>query len=144
MAEPLGHGNTVLDVGCGWGGFGEWLNCKTHYQGVDVSSELIKQVRNLDVYHGDVLNIGVLRWEYVVGQGLFYKQENYNACRKILAKMWELATKAVVITTILCGEENELSFNIPQLLSWVRAVGCEKWTLRHDYHPNDVCLYLYK
>ena len=147
MGEAIKGGADVLDVGCGWGGFGEWLVERGgygEYQGVDVSAELVKQAKDLDVYHGDVMDIGVFHWDYVVGQGLFYKQAGHYACLDILDKMWDLATKAVVVTTILRGQEGELSFPVSVLLGWVEDIGCDKWTLRHDYHPNDVCLYLYK
>ena len=147
MTYPIAKESTVLDVGCGWGGFGEWLKLykpDAVYTGVDVSAKAIAQTRKLAAWHGDILDINVFRWDYVVGQGLFYKQKDFATCLAILDKMWELATKAVVITTILEGQEGELSFNIPFLLTWVQGLGCEKWTLRHDYLPNDVCLYLYK
>jgi len=149
MAEPIESWDTVLEAGCGYGGFANHLReTRPHigYHGVDVSPKQIQLAGEWGHWVGvsDVLDVDWGHWDYVVGQGLFYKQENHDDCRAILAKMWELATKAVVVTTILDGEENELHFNVSMLLSWVRELGCTKWTLRHDYHPNDVCLYLYK
>ncbi len=145
MGEPIAAMDRVLDVGCGYGGFGDWLEVNKpgcRYTGIDVSGKLVALSNHRSVV-GDVRQLSG-EWDYVVGQGLFYKQKNIGYCLEILAKMWELATKSVIVTTILKSEENELSFTIPTLLEWVEVIGCTRWTLRHDYHPNDVCLYLYK
>ena len=84
------------------------------------------------------------QWDYVIAQGLFYKQWCAGDCLDILQKMWTLTRKALGVTTIINGQKDELTITAWTLLSWVRDMGCEKWTIRHDYHPNDVCLYLYK
>ena len=143
---------SIFEVGCGYGGFPDYLEKErpytVKYTGIDISPHQARLARDVGhrVSTSNVLDVNARDWtyDYVVGQGLFYKQVSHTACHEILTKMWDLATKAVVITTILDGQENELSFTITQLLHWVYATGCTKWTLRHDYHPNDVCLYLYK
>ncbi len=136
---------TVLNVGCGHGDFADYLG-HPHYTGIEISPRAAKIAQDAGhhVINMDVLDVKQGEWDYVVGQGLFYKQESLETCLAILHKMWELATKAVVITTILRGGVGELNLTVPYLLYMVRHVGCEKWTLRHDYLPNDVCLYLYK
>ena len=145
MADALEDG-TILQVGCGHGDFADYVG-HPHYTGIEISphSAQMAQDAGHHVICMDVLDVKRGEWDYVVGQGLFYKQKDYETCEKILAKMWELATKAVVVTTILDGQGlDELWLGLPKLLEWVEMLGCEKWTLRHDYLPNDVCLYLYK
>ena len=140
--------NHVLDVGCGYGGFADHLaehRPDLLYTGLDVSLKQVELARQAG-HHAEHIDVREFagQWDVVLGQGLFYKQETYRACYDILAKMWDLATHTVVIITILNGQIDELHPDIPFLLEWVEKIGCTKWTLRHDYHPNDVCLYLYK
>ncbi len=140
----------ILQVGCGHGNFVDsmpdylWGVNGFYYEGVDVSAKQVANaVHGLKVRCANVLDVEG-EWDVVMGQGLFYKQTGHATCQRILKKMWDLAYGAVVVTTILQGQGDELWFDIPMLLKWVKDLGCTKWTLRHDYLPNDVCLYLYK
>ena len=146
LAEPIPDMSSVLDVGCGYGGFGDYLEnekagCQS--EGIDISPTLVAMAKARHIAHlGDVCKIRG-HWAWVVGQGLFYKQKDWATCEEILNNMWRLCTKGMAITTIVDGQEDELSIRPTQLLSWGTRLSM-RWTLRHDYHSNDVCLYLYK
>ena len=148
MAEAIPFTNPlVLEAGCGYGGFADYLvdTRAVQYLGVEVSPKQADLCRSAGhhVLGCDILDVEG-QWDIVLGQGLFYKQPNYATCMRILEKMWELATHTVVVTTILDGEGDELSFRYQNLIDMADLLGCPRWTMRNDYHPNDVCLYLYK
>ncbi len=148
-------GKRVLDVGCGYGGFGAYLRdhgIGAAYVGIDISRGLLDSGRRA---HPDLdLRPGSLRetrgeYDVVVAQGVFYLLGDGAEAKtaEMIRQMWELAREAVAFTTMSAwggdAPAGEFFASPEQLLATCRQL-TTRLVLRHDYHPRDVALYLYR
>ena len=150
-------GKSVLEVGCGFGDLGFYLQQKytgVRYLGIDVSHRMIEEGRkvhpNLSLRVQNVLDLKKAEgFDVVLAQGIFYLLGD-NAETKmhtLVEKMFSLSREALAFCAIsawtLNKRNDEFYVDPLALLDW-----CRKLTtyilLRHDYLPHDVALYLYK
>lgn len=148
-------GKSVLEVGCGFGDLGAYLlerfNC--HYQGIDVSGRMIEEGRrvhpNLRLHQRDVFEQREGA-DVVLAQGIFYLlgEEPEAKARAILKRMFWLCRGAVAFTAISSWSESHKDGEFYMDPGWAagisHAVANKKMVLRHDYHPGDLAMYLYR
>lgn len=148
-------GKSVLEVGCGFGELGIYLQQKypgVQYFGIDVSPRMIEEGRKvhpqLSLRLQNVLDIDE-RFDVVMAQGIFYLLGD-NAESKmhgLIEKMFSLSREAVTFCAISSWASNkrddEFYVDPAAILDWCRIL-TTRVVLRHDYLPNDVTLYLYR
>jgi SAM-dependent methyltransferase len=150
-------GKRVLEVGCGFGDLGAYLQANApgvQYVGIDISARMIDEGRkvhpNLDIRHADVLSWKPEHsFDVVMAQGIFYLlgEDAERKSLKLIATMYELATEAAAFCTLSGWAENkhpgEYFADPVATLGFCRTL--TKWVvLRHEYLPNDFCIYLYR
>jgi SAM-dependent methyltransferase len=147
----------VLDVGCGFADFVRYLRERFdafHYVGIDICPRMIQEARHLEP-NIDLRLCNILDGEFegsfdvVFANGIFYLlgDEAPALMRCIIGRMYEFAQWAVAF--------NSLSFWAPEkapgefyadpldVLKFCRTL--TPWVvLRHDYHPRDFTVYMYK
>jgi SAM-dependent methyltransferase len=150
---------SILDVGCGLGDFLDWVQgagMEVRYTGVDITPRMIESARAR--FPGKAFILGSLfdaqdqledSYDFVLASGIFYFRENGP---------WEYLTHTVSLMFRLCKQGvafNSLSAWAPQKEAQeyypdplATAAFCHTLTpwvvLRHDYHPGDFTIYMYK
>lgn len=163
VAEMMGDftGASVLDVGCGFGSFYQYLTenklAIKAYTGLDVSPQMIKEAQlkspEAAFICGDVFTTEFKeKFDYVVACGVFNnrmpQQEVY--LQQVLTKMFALTKKGLAVSMLSSLTPEKLKFKdtlyyyeAPRVLA-----ACFRITryveLRHNYLPNDFTIYLYR
>ena len=151
---------TVLDIGCGFGEFGNFLlkrykNVK--YKGIDITSEFIENGRKIypqlsletKDFH-DPTNSEV--YDVVIASGVLNSNttDNIGYRKKAIKKMFEHARYCFAFN-MLGGHpapENKKDGNIwytdsLQILEYCLSL-TRRVILRHHYHPRDFTIIMYK
>lgn len=154
-AMPMHH-KSILDVGCGMADFSDFLMSKydgVDYVGIDLSAEMIKEARllhpDLELSACNILFDEVAATDIVTANGIFYLlgEDGSEIMRKLITRMYEL-TRIVFAFNSLSSwapeqEENEFYADPPATVAFCRTL--TPWVvLRHDYHPRDFTIYMYK
>jgi hypothetical protein len=106
---------------------------------------------DLDLREGNVLDVDEgVQYDVVLAQGIFYLlgERAESKMQELLVKMFQLARGAVAVSAISTwsdrdAEAGEYRVDPVALLGFARSLTTSV-ALRHDYHPGDVTLYLYK
>ena len=151
------NGRSVLDVGCGFGDFGAYLNERyksVAYTGVDLSERMIQEARRaypaFVFTQGNILNLAPdTTFDFVSANGIFYLlgADAERTMRDLITRMFSMAREAVAfnsLSTLASTKESGEFYADPgdtfrfcqTLTPWV--------VVRHDYHPRDFTVYLYK
>ena len=150
-------GHSILEVGCGLGGLGGYLTERfgdVEYRGIDISERMIEEGQKahpeLDLRRQNVMQVPEgERWDFVLAQGLFYLlgDDAEAQSQRLVSKMFSLARQAVAFTAISSWspsrEASEYYMDPVATLSFCRTLTA-RLVLRHDYHPGDMAVYLYK
>ncbi len=143
--------NSVLDIGCGHGDLSKYIsNC---YTGVDLRKYAIDvaiaKYPNAKFIHGSIDNI-TESYDWVFASGIFcFKSDNWhNETIDIVSKMYDIAIKGVAInflSNLSKGNRDAdmMYASMEDILQIIKNV-TNKFTIRHDYRPNDCTVYLYK
>ena len=150
-------GKRVLDVGCGTGGLGAYLGRESvgvEYTGIDISRGAIEAGRHA---HSELrlIEADVLDWnpddEYdvVLAQGIFYLLEGdaETKMRRLIDRMFGLAREAAAFCTISAWHAGDGACEFradPIRLAEYCGGLTRRLVVRHDYHPGDVAVYMYK
>jgi SAM-dependent methyltransferase len=155
-AMPL-NGCSVLDVGCGFADFSRFLNSRftgVRYRGMDLCAAMVQEARCLDagcdVSAGNILDCSIAgHFDLVTANGIFYLlgDEAWSTMKIIIRRMYELADKAVAFNSLSWWaadkEDCEFYADPCEVLQFCRTL--TPWVvLRHDYHPRDFTIYMYK
>ena len=150
-------GSRILDVGCGFGDFQEYLraqNIWVDYTGIDIQPDILAEAQHkhpeVNFEQVDLMDCSPLtKFDYVFASGIFAlkmtNQQEY--VQAILSRMFALANKGVAVnflSTYTTGNLDQDSFHVaPQdILSLALSI-TRRVVLRHDYRDNDFSLYLY-
>jgi SAM-dependent methyltransferase len=151
-------GKSVLEVGCGFGDLGSYLQKKyagVRYLGIDISRRMVEEGQkahpNLPIRCQNVLEMHDEdeAFDVVLAQGIFYLLGD-NAefkMRELIKKMFSLSKEAVAFCAISSWApeqtNSEYCVDPVALLDWCRTLTTQI-VLRHEYLPHDVTLYLYR
>jgi SAM-dependent methyltransferase len=154
---PL-QGTRILDVGCGLGDLLGWLRTQgivLNYTGLEVTPTLANRaaarfpdacILNIDF---DAVGAAPDTFDYVFASGIFYlRQADPEAyLRKTVRSMFDLAKRGVAFNSLSTWASNrdssEFYADPEMLLEYCRTL-TRSLVLRHDYHPADFTIYLYK
>lgn len=154
---------TILDIGCGHGGFLEFCKQRNppipiQYTGIDIVPELIKGARlrhpeatfmDGDVL-GDVLDIYIPSHDFIIANGTFNfrfsKGNNYEVVEAFLSKCFPMANKALAVSlmsTYVDYQTDLLYYYDPaEMFRFAKSL-TKRVILRHDLPMFDFILCLY-
>ena len=152
------RGASVLDVGCGLGDFSQWLTDRevtVNYRGLDITPQLIELARarhpaaTFDT--GSVLDVrgapGSV--DFVFASGIFYlrKEKPFEFMQTAITRMFDICRRGVAFNSLstwgAVGEAGEFRADPAATLEFCRGLS-PRVALRHDYHPHDFTIYIYK
>ncbi len=155
----INKNSRILDVGCGLGNFYQWLKKQQftpEYYGIDITPAMVqhtlKKCPGIQVQQGTLFNFPTSfpkQFDHVFASGLFYYRQNdpehyLKSCIKI---MFSMAKKSIAFNSLSAWantrQDQEYYANPLNILDYCRTL-TPKVSLRHDYHPADFTLYLYK
>ena len=151
-------GASILDVGCGLGDLYPWLKRRVRplrYVGIDITPEMIglatSRFRDADFRLGDAAGLlrGRTRFDYVLASGIFSKQRErpFQAMKNTIRSMYRLARKGIAfnsLSSLAAGKERD-EFHADPAATLAFCQTLTPWVvLRHDYHPRDFTVFLYK
>jgi SAM-dependent methyltransferase len=151
------QGKQVLDVGCGFADFADYLyrSCGVlDYEGIDITPRMIEEAHRLRPH----LSLKVLdiltenpegSYDLVTANGIFYllNQDAELYMQRLIAKMYELSSNAVAFNSLSSWAENQEDgeFYADPLTTVQFCRTLTPWVvLRHDYLPHDFTIYMYK
>lgn len=148
-------GKRVLDIGCGFADYADYLDRKfdgVSYTGIDISQEMVAGARErhpaLDIRLLNVLDENPGTFDIVTANGIFYLlgDDAWALMQRFIARMFELSKQAVSFNSLSDWapdkEAKEFYADPAKTLSFCRTL--TPWvTLRHDYHPRDFTVYMY-
>lgn len=153
----ISSGDTVLDLGCGFGDFAGFLagrGIEASYTGYDINPKLIEEARRK--YPGrtfevrDVLEESFPRFDYIVSTSCFnlcmLEGDNYQFVERILAKCYEHADKGVSIdflTRYVDFPSAEGFHYEPERIFAMSKKLTKRVVLRHDYPLFEFNIYMY-
>jgi SAM-dependent methyltransferase len=152
-----GKEKTLLDIGCGFADFADFLSLqhpKLQYTGYDLSPQMIKNAQNihpgLPLYQKNILESPPdTSFDIVTANGIFYLlgDNAFGIMKKIITAMYASSNIAIAFNSLSSWtqdkEENEFYADPLETLAFCRTLS--PWVvLRHDYHPRDFTIYLYK
>lgn len=153
---------SVLDVGCGFGGFLEYMqlkDLKPAYTGIDVSENMIDWAKKHQVDQeficGDVLDYDFRRqFDYIICNGILTQKLSVPGltmdqfAQRLIRRMFELCVKGVVfnvMTTKVNFFSNNLYYRNPaELFSWCLSEITPHVKIDHSYPLYEFALYLYR
>jgi len=151
------NNHSVLDVGCGFGDFCDFLEkrkLKIQYSGYDISSKFIEIARKRhpdkifkvkDILKENLRN----KFDYVISSGICNLRisDNTNFLKKILVKSFELSKLGVaanMISNYVDYEDEDLYYYRSDEIFTFSKNLTKRVALRHDYMPFEFTIYLYK
>jgi len=154
----LNH-HSVLDLGCGFGDFYQYLKDKginVKYTGYDICPELIQacEAKHPDG-HFEVKDIQVdpvkEKFDYVISSQTFNNQltneDNETLIRDIINRAYELSNIGVAIDMISSHvdfrEEHLHYYNPEDIFRYCKTI-TKRVALRHDYPLFEFTMYLYQ
>jgi SAM-dependent methyltransferase len=153
----LTPGCSVLDLGCGFGDFFDYLACRgleCQYTGYDINPTLIGAARSKNP-HGrfEVKDIQLDEFpvfDFVVSSSAFNLPvsdgDNYDFVADILARCFEHARLGVAVdflTSYVDFQSTEAFHYCPEKIFAIAKKITKRVSLRHDYPLYEFCLYLY-
>lgn len=163
---------SVLDFGCGYGGFYKYLhqfNDGTEYTGIDINENLIEEARKLHYFGkfglGDIhneefwkdfnkINYYKDNFDWIICNGTFTvkrdltQEEMTNFMCSTLEKLWTKTNKGIAfncMSKVLDYERNDLfHVSFDELSMWVYDNLSSKFTIRQDYGLREFTMYVYK
>lgn len=154
----ISNGDSVLDVGCGFGDLADYLKRQgltIDYTGIDLSPDLIEAGQQtytgIRLLEGDLFefNPPAQSYDYVLLSGALNEAFNDEGeyARSIIERMFKTCRKGVAFN--LLNRENDWVASRPDLQSffpeemrqYCRALS-DKVQLRSDYLDNDLTIYL--
>jgi len=158
LADVLSlKGRRVLDVGCGFADWADYLTNRygeVEYTGVDLSPKMVAgaQARrpDLDIRLGNILTLDTAEtFDVVTANGIFYLlgDDAWALMQRIVGRMFDLCTAAVAFSTLSSLAEHQVpdEFYAEPVATLEFCRTLTPWVvLRHDYHPRDFAVYMYR
>ncbi|NOR72441.1 MAG: methyltransferase domain-containing protein [Mariprofundaceae bacterium] len=148
-------GESVLDVGCGFGDFKGWFE-KQHgtlnYSGIDLSPDLLAEARrqhpDAEFFEGDLFDMTFANqsFDWVILSGALNEplHDEGSYAHRTVARMFELCRKGVAFNLLDVRHLRapDLQSHQPEeVLSYCRSLSPD-CTLRDDYLKNDFSIYM--
>jgi RimJ/RimL family protein N-acetyltransferase len=152
-------GSKILDVGCGLGDMVDWLErrgIEAEYVGLELTDNLVEGARrrfpDRRFVNGSVTDPTVLRGErfdFVLASGIFatYPVGGAPWMEQIVSRMWDFAGRGVAFNSLSSWapqpDPGEYYADPERVIKFCRTL-TPLLQLRHDYHPRDFTVFLYR
>lgn len=151
-------GDSILDVGCGLADFYEWMKVSKFnfkYTGIDITPEMAKKAQarfpNISIINTTIFdNFNSNRcFDYVMASGIFvFREKNPEQYLfSTIKKMFSLCDKGIAFNSLSSWSKDqaidEYYADPTRTISFCREL-TPSVVLRHDYHPGDFTIYMYK
>ena len=155
----ISNDDSLLDVGCGFGDYFNYLKQKgiknIKYNGIDLSDEIVDVANEknplINVVQGNVLDLpDDKKFDYVVSVGVngVKTGDNWDNLTSVLDKMWKLCKKGIAynaVSNFASEQDEQIYFVSPiRVIEHVMNNLTYKVVFRHDYMPHDFTIYVYK
>lgn len=155
-------GDRILDLGCGFGDFYQFLNDKLgagnfSYTGIDINAKIIESAKEkfptVDFRTSDILEEGLSeKFDFIVSTSSFNLKlndiDNYIFIQSLLSICYNSSLKGVAVDFLsdyVDFKPTVEAFYYKPEIVFSNAKSITKCvTLRHDYPLFEFCLYLYK
>jgi len=148
-------GDSVLDVGCGFGDFKAWREthqCPLKYTGLDVSPDILAEAtkRHPDAtfYVGDLfdMNFDAQRFDWVILSGALNEQLHDDSAyaKSVIKRMYALSQKGTAFNLLDARflKAHDLHSQIPNDILTFCQIICPDSALHDDYLKNDFSIYM--
>tara|TARA_Y100001973_G_scaffold104210_2_gene173481 strand:+ start:10052 stop:10654 length:603 start_codon:yes stop_codon:yes gene_type:complete len=159
LEAGISSGESVLDIGCGFGDFAKYLQSKkidAHYCGIDTNEDFVQIIKKnnplLTVYNENIKSHleRNIEYDWVVASGVFcFDEKNWedNVYEKV-NHMLLLAKKGVIINFLsnFFLKKTQKGFRrcYPEEVLKILRRFSTPFLFRHDYLDNDFTVYLLK
>lgn len=153
---PL-EGKSILDIGCGPGYLLDYLeqqNIPVQYTGYDISKKMIEAARErrpgINVCFADVLEVEPKPVaDVVIASGIMYRlgDSPQKWFEYLVSGLWRCSRRALAFNCLSAWGADKEPGEFYQEPCDVLRYCCtlSPWvTLRHDYHPRDFTVYVYR
>jgi SAM-dependent methyltransferase len=151
------QGKKILDIGCGFGDFYDYLEQNSiyvDYHGIDLSEKIIAAARerrhDMLVEVRDILTDGINeRFDYVFESGILNKRisDNYAYAHEIITAMYRVCNEGIafnMVTDYVDYKEDYLYYYSPEkIFSFCKGLS-RFVVLRHDYPLYEFTVYMHK
>lgn len=150
-------GDSVLDVGCGYGDFYDYLNRQgvdVKYTGFDINPDFIDIAQGK--YPGqqfelkDIINEDYEKYDWIISSSCFnlklQAQDNYEFIEQILTSAYAHANKGVALdlfTDYVDFKMDNMFYYSPEKVFTMGKRISKRVCLRHDHPMFEFCIYLY-
>lgn len=154
----IAAGDRILDVGCGLADLNAWLikhRPGVDYSGIDLTPGMVKSAQsrfpNVKISNNTIFDLdsSFQPFDYLVASGIFvFRQENpRDYMFSTIKAMYKICTKGISFNSLSAWARNkspnEFYADPASLIDFCKII-TPKVVLRHDYHPADFTVYLYK
>jgi len=154
----IAAGDRVLDVGCGLADLNAWLidhRPGVEYSGIDITPGMVKRaqarfphvkISNKTIFE---LDLSIETFDYIVASGIFvFRQESpEDYLFSTIKTMYEFCIKGISFNSLSAWaggkSPNEFYADPANVINFCKQL-TSKVALRHDYHPADFTIYMYK
>jgi len=151
--------DSVLDLGCGLGDLYQWFkdsSLEVVYQGLDLTPVMVS--RAIERFPDGQFAVGSIdqfcvgracEYDYVVASGIFAhrQQQEMKFLRDTVTTMFSISRKGIAFNCLSSWREDkdqgEFYADPLEIVDLCRSIS-PRLTFRHDYHPGDFTIYLYK
>ena len=151
-------GDTILDVGCGLADLYAWIleqNLRVKYTGIDITPSMTQAAKNrfpdAVITNNTIFDteLSVDFFDYVIASGIFFlrKEDPMGHMEKVVSAMFQKSIKGIAFNSLsawaLEKTEREFYAEPQKVLEFVKKLS-PHIILRHDYHPADFTVYVFK
>lgn len=151
-------GDRILDVGCGLADFYAWIleqNPGVNYTGIDITPSMTQAALNrfpdVEITNKTIfdLEVSVDVFDYVVASGIFFlrREDPMLHMEKVISAMFQKSAKGIAFNSLstwaLEKTDREFYADPQKVLEFCRKLS-PNIILRHDYHPADFTVYVFK
>lgn len=151
-------GDRILDVGCGLADFNKWLienRPGVEYSGLDLTPGMVERAQarfpsakilNKTIFDED-LPIGPFDYLFASGIFVFRQEDPEDYLFSTIKMMYGLCIKGISFNSLSfwASEKSQSEFYADPInvINFCKNLS-QKIVLRHDYHPADFTIYMYK
>lgn len=154
----ISAGDRVLDVGCGLADFNAWLinhRPGVEYSGIDLTPGMVERAQarfpNTKILNKTIFDeeLPIGPFDYLVASGIFvFRQESPDDYLfSTIKMMYSLCIKGISFNSLSfwASEKSPSEFyaDPANVINFCKSLS-HKIVLRHDYHPADFTIYMYK
>ncbi|MCM8532323.1 MAG: class I SAM-dependent methyltransferase [Lentisphaeraceae bacterium] len=145
----------LLDIGCGLGDYYNFLTdnkIDCSYKGIDLVEDLVGEAKQLfpeATFEVEDLFSMEAEYDFIFASGIFYlrKEKPFEYMKAVIEKMFSLCTNGVAFNSLstwaLKTDDGEFCADPVKVLEFCKSI-TQNLVLKHDYHPSDFTVYMYR